>query len=95
MKVWVVESGDYEQRGIDLIAESVEAAVAALKARYGSPYIVEWGEIEERSGVTQGNPWRELTLKARHSHVPGYAVGHTNTYTFSEWDVAAGVPVER
>ncbi len=44
MEVWVIESGEYEQRGVNGVAVSVAAAVEWLKALYPPPYVVTWGE---------------------------------------------------
>jgi hypothetical protein len=45
MTVWIIQSGEYEQRSIDGVAESVGAAVSFLKTRYPSE---RWGELEHR-----------------------------------------------
>ena len=45
MLVWLIESGDYEQRSVDGVADSLEAAVAFLKECYPPPYKVRWGEL--------------------------------------------------
>ena len=42
-RVWVVESGDYDSRGVDGVAISPEAAVEAIKARHAE-YKVKWHE---------------------------------------------------
>lgn len=46
-KVWVVESGDYEQRFVWGVYRSPDAAVASIKATYGPPYIVRWNDVED------------------------------------------------
>ena len=40
--MWVVGSGDYEQRSIDGIYRSPADAEAAIKALYQEPYVVTW-----------------------------------------------------
>ncbi len=80
MRVWIVESGDYEQRGIDLVAESLEAAIKAIKERYGPPYIVEWDELNE-------DKWG-LSLTGNFAHVAGKSAEHTGTFEIAAWDVA-------
>lgn len=43
-KVYIVESGEYEQRMTWGVYSSVENAAAAIKDPYGPPYIVRWAE---------------------------------------------------
>lgn len=80
-RVWVVESGDYAQRGIDLVGGSLEAAVKAIKARYCSPYVVEWGELKD-----EGEYGHSLTGKF--AGVRGHCIEHTDTFDITAWDVA-------
>lgn len=42
-KVWVIESGDYEQRSIDAVCASVESGVAYIKSKY--PTVTHWGDV--------------------------------------------------
>lgn len=80
MKVWVVQSGEYEQRGIDLIAESFDAAVEALKRRYAPPYVVTWDEPVHE-------PYEGIG--ATFASVRGYSVAHSTFFDIQEWDVEA------
>ena len=56
MTIWVVESGEYEQRGVDLVAATPEAARAGLIEQHEKFYrehpehadnflAVEWSEL--------------------------------------------------
>lgn len=80
MKVWLVESGEYEQRGVVGIYESLEAAEACIKARYAPPFpdIVRWEPLEQSV-----DGW---TLTAHFEKLNGYSVGGP-----SYWDIQ---PVE-
>ncbi len=44
MIVWLVETGDYEQRTITGIYDSLEVAIDNIKRPYGPPYKVVWQE---------------------------------------------------
>jgi hypothetical protein len=79
-QVWVVESGDYEQRGIDVVAKSLDAAVEAVKAMYPPPYEVKWGEVSE-SG------WGQFSLRGDFDAVPGKSTKHETVFTFTAFDV--------
>lgn len=72
--VWVVESGDYEARGIDGIYSSVESAVSHIKTRYGHPYVVAW-ELDE------------LTLIGHFEVVLNYSSQHTSCFDIKKWEV--------
>lgn len=78
--VWIVESGDYEQRGIDLVAASPEAAVAAIKGRYDNGhYVVRW---EDPTSDDRG--W---TLVGHFDAVPGWSTEHRAIYDITEYEV--------
>jgi len=57
--VWVIESGEYEQRSVDGVAVSLEAAVCFAKSRThgtdirGEPQLIESGKFH----------WYELALE--------------------------------
>jgi hypothetical protein len=44
MMVFVVEAGDYEQRYISGIYDSLGSAISGIKETYKEPYIVKWGD---------------------------------------------------
>ncbi len=79
MSVWVVQTGDYEQRGICLIAASLEVAVKAIKERYPAPYKVTWEEL-----VQQGSDYE---LKGHFEQVPHYAIERTAYFDIEEMEV--------
>lgn len=45
MKVWIVETGDYEQRGVWGVYSSPDVATERIKATYAPPYIVRWEDV--------------------------------------------------
>jgi hypothetical protein len=73
MKVYVVEEGDYEQRGVVLVAASVESAIRAIKARY-TGYPVSW----EADG---------MTLVGHFNHLVGKCCEHTANFDIVEYEV--------
>lgn len=85
--VWLVESGDYEQRGVDLIADSLETAVAAIKTRYGPPYIVAWDELAQHEW--EGQSHEEWTLVGHFEQVIHYSTQHVGRFDISRWVVAS------
>ncbi len=79
-EVWVVETGEYEQRHVWLVAESPEAAAAEIKRQYGSPYVVEWDELK-----ADGDHY---ALTGRFSAVPGYSTEHRGRFDMTRYPVA-------
>ena len=80
MEVWIVESGEYEQRGIVLVAASREAAFEAVKALYGPPYRVKWSIAPE-------DKYDAEALIGEFEQVTGYSVGHTARFDATPYDV--------
>jgi len=68
---WLIESGDYEQRGVDGIATSYKSAVELITNRYRNPYIVEWSDND---GYLLGN----------FECVPNYSTKHTAQFDITE-----------
>ena len=63
--VYIVESGEYEQRFVQGIFSSVENAIASIKRPYTAPYIVKWDDPRhDGEGV--------ITLVGNFSRVEGY-----------------------
>ena len=73
--VWVIETGDYEQRGVFGVAVSPEAAAACVKDCFTAPYIVRWDEPTE-AGIT-----------GHFRSVPNYSISHTARFDFTEHEV--------
>lgn len=68
MKVWMSESGDYDQHGIDCVAVSPEAIVDYLKSEYAQYQPEDWGSLERnitkfRDGTTRDNGGFIITVK--------------------------------
>lgn len=81
--VFVVEEGEYEQRGVMVVADSLDAAVAAVKRRYGPPYVVDWAELE----VVADGLW---LLRGAFAAVPGKSTEHTAEFDISVCEFARG-----
>ena len=80
MDVWVIETGDYSERGVFGVASSLEAAVHYVKARYQGPYIVAWEEKTDSQG--------ELYLEGRFEFVSHHSTEHKARYDFVRYAVA-------
>jgi hypothetical protein len=101
-RVWVVESGEYEQRSVDLVAATVGDAVAAVKERYSDPhYVIAWHEPvqyhQARNGrhvkLAPGDPrWNDkngVELTADFEHRTGWSTEHTASWSIRPYVLAA------
>lgn len=68
-QVWIVETGDYEQRHVAGIYVSLEAAVDGIKETYKPPYRVAWYEVEHGEDCS--------TLTGDFEAVLHYSIEHT------------------
>lgn len=59
MDVWIVESGDYDERGVDLIAVTWNDAVAHLRSLHADG---DWGE-PERNYYAPEKPYRRVVVQ--------------------------------
>lgn len=82
-EVWIVESGDYEQRGIDLVTDSPESAIKAIKARFPSPYIVAWDEPTEYTSKGETT----ISLQGVFGAVLHYSVSCVVVFDITKWQV--------
>lgn len=83
MDVWVIEHGDYEQRGVWGVASSAEAATKLVRDTFKS-YPVKWDDPichNERNWTLTGH------FKAR----SGYCAEHSSDYDFSCYAVDAKI----
>lgn len=80
--VWLVESGEYEQRGVDLVGATKASAAAALRRSYGPPYRVEWVDHLD-------DPERPHMI-GRFEDVAGFSTEHVSWFYFSERPVKDG-----
>ena len=85
-KVWVCESGEYEDRGIDFVCSSVESGVAHLKAMYLAPYVVTWGDLVEEVWGDKGQ-YRTFKIVGHFEAVSRYSIRHNCEYEFEEHEV--------
>lgn len=79
---WVVESGEYEERSIDGIYESLKSAISGIKGTYGFPYIVKWVETKDLDNILIGN----------FDAVPHYSTKHTRVFYIAPYPVGGGNP---
>lgn len=79
MNVWIIETGNYEGRYIFGVAESVDAAVATIKAAFAAPYRVRWEEVVIGS--------EEAQLIGEFEQVPGFSTRHTGLFTMTCYQV--------
>lgn len=75
--VWIVEEGDYEQRGVVLVAASLDAAVNEIKRMYGPPYRVAWDDLNYDDETSP-------CLTGHFEGVRGYSTTHTAHYSISK-----------
>jgi hypothetical protein len=80
LDVWVIESGDYEQRSVNGVADSVESAVAYVRTTYAPPYIVAWEAV-----VIQDD--ESAYRKGKFARVLNYSIECEAIYTFSRYDL--------
>lgn len=72
--VWLVEQREYDYSPVPVASETREGALAALKARYGAPYIVEWSDVE---------PWAadgSVAISGSFAAVAGLSTKHVTEY---------------
>jgi hypothetical protein len=82
--VWIASSGDYEQWTNYLVGDSLEAAVAAIKANYTTPpYIVTWDDVDIHSD-------EEAYLTGHFEGVVGWSIKHDAVYDFRRFEVLNG-----
>lgn len=80
----MVESGEYEERSIDFVASSVEAAVAHLKKRHVA-YEVIWSEPKQNVGYLPG--WVVFEVTGSFAYSPNHSTKHETEYSISEYEV--------
>ncbi len=83
MKVYLVETGDYEQRHVMLVAVSLQAAVDEIKRVFSAPYIVHWHDLKDESWQYEGKPYEEWGLMGDFERVAGFSTRHTGEFTIS------------
>ena len=81
--VYIVETGDYEQRDIMFVAASPEAAKCEIHATYSSSYIVDWDELKPNP-LMGDDCW---LLAGRFDEVLGYSTRHTAKYEITPYEV--------
>lgn len=82
-QVWVVESGEYSQRGIVLVGASLDAARQAVIAQYAPPYIVEWEPVVN-------DAFEDWILVGNFEQVLGKSMKHRAEFTITPYEVHDG-----
>ena len=77
MNVWMVQTGEYEDRHVVGLYISKDVAVASVKDRYKPPYKVTWREAQD-------------CLIGTFENVSGYSIAHTAAYDITEEPVREG-----
>jgi hypothetical protein len=75
MTVWLIETGEYEQRYVMAVCESLAAALAHIKQVFSAPYRVQWQEPTTEDGQT--------TLRGDFEAVLNYSTHHTAVFDIS------------
>ena len=83
MTVWLIESGEYEQRGVWGVADSVVSAVEFIKQKFPPPHQVSWDEPVQLDDDT----WR---LTGAFGAVQYYSIEHENTFDITKYEVYDG-----
>lgn len=79
-EVWIVESGQYSDWSIDLVAADVATAVEKIKETYKHPYIVVWSDLKKNSES-------EYILVGDFAAVPGYSTKHLDCFCITRHEV--------
>jgi len=72
--VWVIETGEYEDRYVHGVAASLEAAVRGIEGEYASPYVVRWEPLR------RGDDGNGAELVGHSEAVAGYSTRHTAVF---------------
>lgn len=80
-EVWVIEHGEYENRGVFGVAETVTAAISHIKRSYGYPFVVRWGEVK----CEPNGSW---SIQAYFEAVPGHSTTHKDTFEITCYQLA-------
>jgi hypothetical protein len=89
-RVYVIERGEYDQRFVWGVASSPEAAEAAIKERYGPPFVIRWEPLERDVDHSEDPPidfgW---VLTGHFEMVPGYSTQHTSAWAIEPFELIA------
>jgi hypothetical protein len=84
--VWIVETGEYEQRYIvGVYGGTIDHAAAAVRAEYPPPYVVEWETPRQDRYTGFEHIWE---MVGHFAAVEGKSVEHDATFTFERRSVA-------
>ena len=77
--VYVLESGEYDQRTIDGVFSSLDAACESIRRPYGAPYIVQWEDSAKQSGSGR------YTYTGHFTRVNGYCGDGPSTWQITPY----------
>ena len=77
--VWVIESGEYEQRFVNAVASSPEAALEYLRNLYSHPYVVTWEPL-----VKDGE---DYSITGHFEAETGFSIKHTCVYSLTKYEL--------
>ncbi len=81
--VWLVETGDYEQRCVVLVADTLDNAVAEIKvSRHKN---TKWNDL-----MREHDTW-VLKYSVGHTNAAGHRYKETVSFYFYEWPIYSGV----
>lgn len=80
--VWVMETGDYEQRFVSGVYSSPEVAFDILRETYRSPYVVTWNGIE-----VEGEDY--ATITGQFEAVQGLSTKHASGFELTRYEIDA------
>lgn len=81
-KLWIIETGDYEERYVFCVCETPSAGFAHVIATFGSPYVVAWRDIKQTRDDADG--FKQFTLTGDFSGVHGFSTQHTANFDATE-----------
>ena len=87
MTVWVIEHGDYEQRSVWAVVDSVETAVRQIMERYDSRYVVQWDTHTKNTPIHGFPDHEEWTLVGHFEQVPDISTKHSAYFSITKYVV--------
>ena len=90
MKVWIIETGEYEQRHVFGGAVSPERAALYVIECYSEPYKIKWEPVKYQpwGADDNGKPYEEYELIGHFEDVPGKSIAHTATFTITPLNIS-------
>lgn len=80
-KLWMVETGEYDQRYTMCVADSPELAEQYIHKAYPPPFIVNWEPMEDTTWRGGDERYEQYTVTGHFAEVAGKSTRHTNYFT--------------